>query len=200
MTTLPALAIEHSAPALPAADLEAAASFARQEKAPATRAAYRSDFAAFRVWCCRQGRRCACRPAPRPWRPISRTRPRAAWPRAPSPAAAPRSATPIASPTSNRRPIPKASGRRSAASAGRSAPHPPAKPPSWPSTARAMALSAPDGLKGLRDRALLLLGFAGAFRRSELVALDVADLEETEDGLPDHHPAEQRPTRKATAR
>jgi hypothetical protein len=27
------------------------------------------------------------------------------------------------------------------------------------------------------------LGFAGAFRRSELVALNVADLEETEDGL-----------------
>src|SRR5262249_46640717 len=38
-------------------------------------------------------------------------------------------------------------------------------------------------LKGLRDRALLLMGFGGAFRRSELVALDVADLEETEDGL-----------------
>ena len=33
-----------------------------------------------------------------------------------------------------------------------------------------------------RDRALLLLGFA-AFRRSELVALDVADLEETDDGF-----------------
>src|SRR5579859_7125279 len=30
---------------------------------------------------------------------------------------------------------------------------------------------------GLRDRALLLLGFAGAFRRSELVSLDVQDLE-----------------------
>jgi integrase len=47
---------------------------------------------------------------------------------------------------------------------------------------RDMAGAAPAGLKGLRDRALLLLGFAGAFRRSELVALDVADLEETEDG------------------
>ena len=42
---------------------------------------------------------------------------------------------------------------------------------------------APDGLTGLRDRALLLLGFAGAFRRSELVALDVADIAETETGL-----------------
>jgi len=37
-------------------------------------------------------------------------------------------------------------------------------------TARAMALSMPPGLKGLRDRALLLLGFA-AFRRSELISL-----------------------------
>jgi len=46
-----------------------------------------------------------------------------------------------------------------------------------------MAQAAPDGLKGLRDQALLLLGFAGAFRRSELVALDVADLEETEEGM-----------------
>ena len=36
---------------------------------------------------------------------------------------------------------------------------------------------------GLRDRALLLLGFAGAFRRSELVALDVADLEFSSAGL-----------------
>src|SRR5262249_51839918 len=35
----------------------------------------------------------------------------------------------------------------------------------------------------LRDKALLLLGFAGAFRRSELVALDVADMEETVEGL-----------------
>jgi integrase len=38
-------------------------------------------------------------------------------------------------------------------------------------------------LLGLRDRALLLLGFSGAFRRSELVALDIEDLEETRDGL-----------------
>lgn len=39
------------------------------------------------------------------------------------------------------------------------------------------------GLKGLRDRAILLVGFAGAFRRSELVALDVADLEFCDGGL-----------------
>jgi integrase len=41
----------------------------------------------------------------------------------------------------------------------------------------------PDTPLGKRDRALLLLGFAGAFRRSELVALDVADLEDNREGL-----------------
>jgi hypothetical protein len=46
-----------------------------------------------------------------------------------------------------------------------------------------MADAAPADLKGVRDRAVLLLGFAGAFRRSELVALDVADLQETDDGF-----------------
>ena len=40
-----------------------------------------------------------------------------------------------------------------------------------------------DGLRGLRDRALLLMGFAGGFRRSELVGLDVDDVTETADGL-----------------
>ena len=38
-------------------------------------------------------------------------------------------------------------------------------------------------LRGKRDRALLLLGFAGALRRSELVALDLEDLTETDKGL-----------------
>jgi hypothetical protein len=36
---------------------------------------------------------------------------------------------------------------------------------------------------GFAGPRLLLLGFAGAFRRSELVALDVADIEENEAGL-----------------
>ena len=35
----------------------------------------------------------------------------------------------------------------------------------------------------IRDRALLLIGFAGAFRRSELVALNADDIEETPEGL-----------------
>lgn len=40
-----------------------------------------------------------------------------------------------------------------------------------------------SSLKGLRDRALMLVGFASAMRRSELVALDLADLELTAQGL-----------------
>lgn len=37
-------------------------------------------------------------------------------------------------------------------------------------------------IQGKRDKAILLLGFAGAFRRSELVALQVSDIEFVQDG------------------
>jgi integrase len=40
-----------------------------------------------------------------------------------------------------------------------------------------------DGLKDIRDRALLLIGFAGALRRSELVGLDVGDIEHVRQGV-----------------
>jgi len=39
------------------------------------------------------------------------------------------------------------------------------------------------GIKGIRDRALLLVGFAGAFRRSELVSLTVEDVQFDKRGL-----------------
>jgi site-specific recombinase XerD len=48
---------------------------------------------------------------------------------------------------------------------------------------RALDLATPTGL---RDRALLLLGFAGAFRRAELVALNVEDVELTRQALVIH--------------
>jgi integrase len=58
---------------------------------------------------------------------------------------------------------------------------------------RAAALTAADirricavcgqSLPGLRDRALILLGFAGAFRRSELAGLDVEHVSWTQDGI-----------------
>jgi integrase len=40
-----------------------------------------------------------------------------------------------------------------------------------------------ERLKDIRDRALLLIGFAGALRRSELVGLDCEDLEHVRQGL-----------------
>lgn len=48
---------------------------------------------------------------------------------------------------------------------------------------RASLAALPATLGGTRDRALLLLGFAGALRRSELVALDVADVRPVADGM-----------------
>ena len=40
-----------------------------------------------------------------------------------------------------------------------------------------------DGIKGLRDKALLLIGFAGAFRRSELISITLDDVEQAQQGL-----------------
>lgn len=47
---------------------------------------------------------------------------------------------------------------------------------------RRVSEAIPNWAIGLRDRAILVFGFAGAFRRSELVALDIADLVLTDDG------------------
>lgn len=48
---------------------------------------------------------------------------------------------------------------------------------------KAMLATLSPNLLGIRDRAMLLLGFATAFRRSELVSLNAEDLEFTRDGL-----------------
>jgi site-specific recombinase XerD len=48
---------------------------------------------------------------------------------------------------------------------------------------RRIAGQLPETAQGIRDRALLLAGFAGAFRRSELIGLDTGDLEFVPDGL-----------------
>jgi integrase len=48
---------------------------------------------------------------------------------------------------------------------------------------RRMLGGLPGNLLGVRDRVLLLIGFCGAFRRSELVALDAGDIAITRDGL-----------------
>ena len=57
-------------------------------------------------------------------------------------------------------------------------PRRPALPPEvvTPDMLRAMVERCDDGVRGLRDRCLLVFGFAGALRRSELVGLQVEDV------------------------
>jgi site-specific recombinase XerD len=169
-------------PAVLALDIARAADLARQEKAAATQRAYGSDFALFRGWC--SGRGVSALPATaesvagflacevdRGIRPSTIGRRVAAI----------RYAHKLAGhavPTDDERVKATVRGiRRQLGTAPRK------KTPAVAEMIISMALGTGDGLKGLRDRALLLLGFAGAFRRSELVALDIADIEETESGL-----------------
>jgi site-specific recombinase XerD len=57
------------------------------------------------------------------------------------------------------------------------------KSPALTDDIRSMVAVTDSGMIGSRDRALILLGFAGAFRRSELVGLNLEDCEFTRDGL-----------------
>jgi site-specific recombinase XerC len=57
------------------------------------------------------------------------------------------------------------------------------KTPTLTDDIRAMVDATDTGIIGTRDRALMLLGFAGAFRRSELVGLDVENCSFGKDGL-----------------
>jgi site-specific recombinase XerD len=57
------------------------------------------------------------------------------------------------------------------------------KAPTLTDDIRAMIDATDAGIIGNRDRALVLLGFAGAFRRSELVGRDVEDCSFGKDGL-----------------
>ena len=57
------------------------------------------------------------------------------------------------------------------------------KSPLLTSQIRAIAVQMPRDLRGLRDRAMLLVGFAGALRRSELAGLDVEDVRFEPEGV-----------------
>ena len=163
-------------------DLAQAAEYARAEKSPATRKAYRSDFELFSIWC--EARDVTALPAS-----------------AESVAAylASEAASGARASTIGRRcaairyvhsisghPSPTADERVKAVVRGIRRTHGTAPKRATPATADHVIAMAPrpDGtVTTLRDRALLLLGFAGAFRRSELVALDVADVEQVAEGL-----------------
>ena len=172
-------------PAVPAPDLAAAKAYARADKSKATRRAYACDYAAFCAWCAHRG--VAALPAAaetvaaflafeagRGVRPTTIGRRVAAILYAHKLAGHefPTNAEPV-----------KATMRGIRRSVGTA---PARKAPATADKICAMAANMPDGLIGLRDRALLLLGFAGAFRRSELVALNVADIQECEAGLRVH--------------
>jgi site-specific recombinase XerC len=167
-------------PALPAADIEAAVRYAKAEKAPATRRAYKTDFAIFEAWCAQ--RDATALPASSKtvaaylaWE-AARSRPSTIGRRV----AAIRYAHKLAGldvPTDDERV--KATVRGIRRTKGTAAAK---KAPATADRIIAMANTG-QGKVALRDRALLLLGFAGAFRRSELVALDVAHIEQTDAGL-----------------
>ena len=171
-------------PALPAeltATLELAAYFAKASKGPATQAAYASDFRIFDSWC-----------------------------RARVLSALPASAATVAAFLADEATAGKRAstlGRRLAAiryfhrADGHETPTADEKVKAVLSGIRRTIGAAPvrkkaatsdivlgmvggkgRSLRELRDRAILLLGFAGAFRRSELVALDVVDIEWTTEG------------------
>ncbi|MEN6358305.1 MAG: site-specific integrase [Armatimonadota bacterium] len=46
-----------------------------------------------------------------------------------------------------------------------------------------MVEALPDTFLGIRDKAIILIGFAGAFRRSEIVGLNVADINYRDEGI-----------------
>ncbi len=161
----------------------AAHSFGRAEKAAATLRAYSSDASLFDAWCRAQG--------------FSRAIP--ADPEVVAGFLAAEAARGVKPSTIGRRvaaigyahrladlPDPTASetvrrvvrGIRRTLGAGQQQ-----KAPATAEILAAMLSHVPPSLTGQRDRALLALGFSGAFRRSELVGLDVADLADDRDGL-----------------
>lgn len=182
MTTLPVpIGGPPLAPAYTDA-LQSAHAYALAEKADATRRAYGSDFRDFTAWCGRMG----AIPIPAPVEIVAAylasiadhglkastiTRRAAAIGYAHRLAGhePPTHAEPVKA-------VLRGIRRRTGVAVERKA----------PATARAltgMLKRIPDTLWGKRDRALLLLGFAAALRRSELVALHALDLERTPDGI-----------------
>jgi site-specific recombinase XerD len=181
MTTALTVISDVTLPAALGPDLAAAIDLAKAEKAASTRKAYGTDFRLFEAWCA--------------------TRSVAALPAAPETVAAYLAANAGTSKASTlgRRiaairyahklaahPLPTDAEGVKATMRGIRRTHGSArvrKAPALAGKVIGMVATAPDKLAGLRDRALLLIGFGGALRRSELVALDVADIQETETGL-----------------
>lgn len=166
---------------LPALPDEEAKGYQRASKAPNTVRAYRSDWLAFTSWCDEHG--VSALPASpdtlavylaeaaRTLKPSTLTR------RCSSVSMAHQMAG-YESPTKHITVRTTMAGiRREKGTA------PAQKSPILTADLRTMVATLPDTLAGARDRALLLLGFAGALRRSELVSIDIEHLDDRSDGL-----------------
>jgi site-specific recombinase XerD len=163
-------------------EAEAAAGFAREQHARATRKAYQADFGIFEAWCASRGL--------------------AALPALPGAVATflAAQAQDGAKPSTLSRRL--AAIRYVHASANHPSPTtheavkatlvgirrtrgvaPDRKAPITAERLLQMVALVPNTLRGARDRAVLLLGFAGAFRRSELAALEAGDIEFLAEGM-----------------
>lgn len=177
--------VNRQLPAVLQAEVEEAKGYALEQHSSATRRAYRGDWEVFTVWCEERG----IEPLPALPEAVatflsSQAKAGLKASTLARRAAAIRYAHAIAGhePPTNAEVV-KATMRGIRRSLGTAKTQ---KAPATSDRVLDMVGHVPEGLKGLRDRALLLLGFAGAFRRSELVALTVADLEEVAEGLRVH--------------
>lgn len=161
--------------------MDEARAYAGQAKSPATLAIYRRDWAAFAAWCEEHGLD-ALPASPdtialyltgraRLDRPATLNRRVASLSQA-------HQAAGFDSPTHSARVRLTLQGIRRALGVSQNK-----KTPALLSDLRAMVAALPDTPIGTRDRALILVGWASAARRSELAALTVADLEFTGDGV-----------------
>jgi site-specific recombinase XerD len=162
--------------------LKVAADFAANDKAPATRKAYESDFLIFEKWCAAQG---LCALPASPAAVAAFIADQAAVGKKPSTLGRRIAAIKHChkkanetSPTDDERVKSVIRGARRTLGV---APRKLAAATSEKTIG--MVTLARRGMIGKRDRALLLLGFSIAARRSELVALDVADIEFCPEGL-----------------
>ncbi len=166
---------------------QAAAAYLQAARAPNTGRAYRADWAHFTSWCARQGD-AAAGYAPLPASPATvalylaehapTLRVSTLVRRCSAIAAAHAAAAAGPSPTADVLVRTTMAGIRRVHGTAQHG-----KAPLVTAEVRRLLDQLPGGLLGDRDRALLLLGFASALRRSELVALDVGDVTVTGDGL-----------------
>ena len=179
----PSTALVPAAAGLAAYELAASArSYVAAAKAEATRRAYRTDWQAFEAWCAAH-RRSALPAKPETvalylaamadggHKASSITRALTALSQA-------HKAKELPSPRSHMAVLASMQGIRRILGVA-----PAQKAPILLPELRGMVAALPANTLGTRDRALLLLGFAGAFRRSELAALNQADVAFSSEGL-----------------